>query len=75
MAHLIAIQENIFCEPCKDCGARPVIEHVKGGFMVRCPKDKSHYKTKTGLVNIDDWNLKNKAHPPLGNAKSPQKAS
>jgi hypothetical protein len=75
MARFIAIQGNIFCEPCKECGSRPVIEQKKGAFAVRCPKDKSHYKTKAGLINIDDWNLKNKTHPPLGNAKNPQKAS
>lgn len=75
MAHIIAIQENIACEPCKDCGARPVIEHIKGGYIVKCPNDKTHYKTKVGLINIEDWNLKNKTHPPLGDTKSSQKAS
>jgi len=73
MARFIAIQDNIFCEPCKECGARPVIEQVKGAFVVRCPRE--HYKTKAGLINMDDWNLKNKAHPALGNAENPQKAS
>ena len=75
MARTIAIQENIFCEPCKECGSRPVIEQVKGTFSIRCPQHKSHYKTKPGLINIDDWNLKNKTHPPLGNTANPQKAS
>jgi hypothetical protein len=75
MGSFIEIQKNINCEPCKECGARPVIEQVKGGFLVRCPKDQHHYKTKIGLVNIEDWNLKNRVHPPLGDAKSPQKAS
>jgi hypothetical protein len=75
MARFIAIQDNIFCEPCKECGARPVIEQTKGTFSVRCPQDKRHYKTKAGLINIDDWNLKNKTLPPLGNIANPQKAS
>ncbi|NOW97101.1 hypothetical protein [Mucilaginibacter sp. SG564] len=75
MGAIIPIQENFFCEPCKDCGARPIIEQIKGAFTVRCPNDKTHYKTKLGLVNIEDWNLKNKTYPPLGNTKNPQKAS
>lgn len=67
MDKFIQIQPNIFCEPCKDCGERPVIQQVKGKFVVRCPKNKSHYQTKSGLVDINDWNTKNKAHAPLGN--------
>jgi len=58
----------------EECGARPVIEQVKEAFVVSCPY-KSHYKTKAGLINMDDWNLKNKAHPALGNAENRQKAS
>jgi hypothetical protein len=70
------IQPNIFCENCKDCGARPVIEQVKGGYMVVCPNDKKHYRTKVGLVNIDDWNLKNrKQQPAVINSLSSKKAS
>ncbi|WP_279629780.1 hypothetical protein [Mucilaginibacter endophyticus] len=43
---------------------------------MRCPKNKSHYQTKSGLIDIDDWNLKNKIHPPLGNNEiSKKKAS
>ncbi len=77
MANFVTIQENIFCEPCKDCGARPVIEQIKGNFMVRCPKSSSHYQTKPGLVDINDWNLKNKIHPSLGtnDTKSSKEAS
>jgi ssDNA-binding Zn-finger/Zn-ribbon topoisomerase 1 len=75
MGNFIEIQKNIDCEPCKECGARPVIEQIKGGFIVRCPQNKSHYKTKAGLVNIEDWNIKNRVLPPLGNATNPQKAS
>jgi hypothetical protein len=62
MSNFLPIQKNVFCEPCKDCGARPVIEQVRSNFVVRCPNDKKHYKTKPGLVDITDWNLKNKAH-------------
>ncbi len=66
MADFIPIQENVFCEPCKDCGARPVIEQVKGIFIVRCPTDKTHYHTKPGLIDLQDWNMKNKVHSSLG---------
>jgi hypothetical protein len=66
MRNFVQIQENIFCEPCKDCGARPVIEQHKSKFIVRCPKDKNHYQTKPGLIDIEDWNLKNKVHASLG---------
>lgn len=69
MKNSIHIQGNIFCEPCKDCGSRPVIEQRKSAFIVRCPKDSTHYQTKPGLVDIEDWNLKNRAHTSLG-AKS-----
>jgi hypothetical protein len=73
MEKFIAIQPNIFCEPCKECGERPVIAQVKGKFIVRCPKSKSHYQTKPGLVDIKDWNTKNKPHQPLGSKETPKK--
>jgi len=76
MDKFIQIQPSIFCEPCKECGERPVIQQVKGKFIVRCPKSKSHYQTKPGLVDIKDWNTKNKVHVPLGNTEiSKKKAS
>jgi len=74
MKNFVQIQGNIFCEPCKDCGARPVIEQVKGSFIVRCPNNSEHYQTKPGLVDINDWNLKNKARLSLGkNDSKPSK--
>ena len=66
MKGFVQIQANIFVEPCKDCGARPVIEQKKGTFIIRCPKHDNHYQTKPGLVDIADWNLKNKVHNSLG---------
>ncbi|WP_183575151.1 hypothetical protein HDF18_14430 [Mucilaginibacter sp. X5P1] len=74
MNNFLSIQPAIFCEPCKDCGARPVVEQSKNGYVVRCPNDKKHYKTKAGLVDITDWNLKNKTHMPFV-ASPKQKAS
>ncbi len=67
MSNFISIQGGIFCENCKDCGARPVVEQIKESFVVRCPNDKKHYKTKPGLVdhNLKDWNLKNRVHAPM----------
>lgn len=56
----IDIQPNVHCEPCKDCGARPVIEQVRQKYFIRCPKSDAHYKTKSGMVNFNDWNNHNK---------------
>jgi len=76
MSIIIQIQPNIFCENCKECGARPVIEQIKDKFIVTCPNDKKHYKTKPGLINVDDWNLKNRIQKPLIMTSIPaQKAS
>lgn len=74
MSIFIEIQPQIHCELCKDCGARPVVEQIRDKFIVRCPDNNKHYKTKPGFVDIQDWNLKNKIHTPLGN-KISQKAS
>lgn len=65
MSEGISIQPNIHCEPCKECGARPVIEQTRKGFIVTCPADKKHFATKPGLVNIDEWNRANKQSPVL----------
>lgn len=61
MAKFIKIQPSIICEDCIVCGRRPVIEQAKGSkFIVRCPKDSTHYQTQPGLIDIDDWNSNNK---------------
>ena len=76
MSNFLSIQEAFFCENCKDCGARPVVEQVKGSFVVRCPNNNKHYKTKPGVIvdNIKEWNLRNRVHTPI--VKMPaQKAS
>lgn len=75
MSSIIQIQPLIFCEPCKDCGSRPVIQQVKNKYIVRCPKDKKHYSTAPGLIDIDDWNRENKAPKPLVKDSPAQKAS
>jgi hypothetical protein len=72
MSNFLSIQPAIFCEPCKDCGARPVVEQIKGKFIVKCPNNKNHYRTKPGLVDIQDWNLKNKVHTPFLNIPAQQ---
>lgn len=65
MSTFLQIQPNIFCENCKECGARPVIQQTNGKYMVICPNDKTHYRTKAGLIDLDDWNLKNKKQKPF----------
>ncbi|MEO3404673.1 hypothetical protein AAFN85_12275 [Mucilaginibacter sp. CAU 1740] len=59
MSRFIQIQESIFVEKCIICGARPVIEQKAGKFIVRCKTSDSHYQTKPGLVDIDNWNKHN----------------
>jgi|EndMetStandDraft_4_1072995.scaffolds.fasta_scaffold42022_3 hypothetical protein len=62
MGKFIKIQPSVVCENCIICGSRPVIDQVKGShFIVRCPKDGTHYQTTPGLVDINDWNLNNRA--------------
>jgi len=75
MAGSIQIQPNIHCEPCKECGARPVIEQSRKGFSVACPTSKKHYSTAPGLVNIEEWNRFNKKSPVLTGPTYNSKAS
>jgi ribosomal protein L44E len=56
----IPIQKNIYCEQCKDCGTRPVVEQMpKGKFRLLCPNCKEKNAMKPGFVEIDKWNLLN----------------
>lgn len=73
MTQIYPIQAAIFCEPCKDCGARPVLKLEKSKYTVMCPNN--HYSTKPGLIDINDWNLKNKAQKSFTSSPSVQKAS
>jgi len=76
MSTIIPIQADIFCEPCKHCGARPVVEQKKGKFAVICPTNREHYKGKAGIVDVADWNKQNKPPIPfVKNIQSQQKAS
>lgn len=48
------------CKSCKYCGARPIIALVKGvSYTVKCPNNNSHYQTKPGLIDLEDWNFHN----------------
>ncbi|WP_461451034.1 hypothetical protein [Mucilaginibacter sp.] len=75
MIQICEIQPDFFCEPCKDCGARPVLKQEKGLFSVICPTNPKHYSTKPGLVDINDWNIKNKKHSGFVDASPIKKAS
>ena len=56
----IPIQKNIHCEPCKECGARPVVEQLpKAKFKVLCPTCGIRNSTPPGLFDVDKWNLLN----------------
>lgn len=60
MRGYVNIPKSIYCKYCKDCGARPVIAPVEDiGYVVKCPKDNSHYQTMPGLIDIEDWNRHN----------------
>ena len=73
MTQIYQIQPAIFCEPCKECGARPVLKLEKSLYIVMCPNN--HYSTKPGLVDVNDWNLKNKTQKPFVKDTPIQKAS
>ncbi|WP_426585704.1 hypothetical protein [Mucilaginibacter sp. R-33] len=75
MFESIQIQPNIHCEPCKECGARPVINQTRKGFVVTCPTNKKHYETAPGMVNIDEWNRFNQKSPVLTGTQYKSKAS
>ncbi|MDN5287424.1 MAG: hypothetical protein JWR38_3698 [Mucilaginibacter sp.] len=63
MIGCLTIPKSIFCESCKICGARPVMEPDKDGlYIVKCPNNNHHYQTRAGLIDIDDWNRNNTEH-------------
>jgi hypothetical protein len=60
MRGYVKIPGSIYCKLCKECGSRPVIAPVEDiGYVVKCPKDNSHYQTMPGLIDIEDWNRNN----------------
>ncbi len=63
----ISIQNNIYCENCRICGARPVIEQLpKAKFKLVCPNDKDHFKLTFSFIDesIKAWNKLNER--PMG---------
>jgi len=75
MSQVYQIQSAIFCEPCKECGARPILKLEKSQYIVTCPNNPNHYSTKPGLADVNDWNLKNKVHKVFDKEAPVQKAS
>lgn len=60
----VLIPTSIQCQPCKHCGARPVIVVAeKNEYIVKCPDDDAHYQTVPGLIDIEDWNIHNTILP------------
>lgn len=60
MKGYINIPKSINCKACKYCGNRPIIALAGlDGYVVKCPVDPTHYHTKPGLIDIDDWNIHN----------------
>ncbi|MFD0767214.1 hypothetical protein ACFQZI_20330 [Mucilaginibacter lutimaris] len=60
MKGYVTIPKSIFCKPCKACGERPIISLLEnGGYVVKCPADDTHYQTRPGLIDIEDWNIHN----------------
>jgi hypothetical protein len=60
MKGYVTIPKSIYCKPCKQCGSRPIIALIENaGYVVKCPADDTHYQTKTGIIDIEDWNIHN----------------
>jgi len=60
MKGYLDIPMSIYYKNCKYCGARPIIAPAGNeGYVVKCPSNESHYKTKSGLIDIEDWNAHN----------------
>ena len=64
MRGYVPVPRSITCMMCKHCGARPIIALAdRGEYVVKCPDDDSHYQTRPGLIDIEDWNLHNVPSP------------
>jgi hypothetical protein len=59
MKGYVNIPKSIYCKVCKQCGSRPVIAVWGNGYVVKCPQNDTHYQTKPGLIDIEDWNIHN----------------
>ncbi|MES2266201.1 MAG: hypothetical protein V4520_05555 [Bacteroidota bacterium] len=60
MKGYVNIPKSIYCKPCKRCGERPIISLLKNGeYVVKCPADATHYQTRPGLIDVEDWNIHN----------------
>jgi hypothetical protein len=60
MRGYITVPGTFSCLACKYCGAPPVIAVAdEGEYVVKCPNDPTHYQTRPGLIDIDDWNEHN----------------
>jgi len=53
------IQKNFFCENCRNCGNRPVIEQNKKVWTVRCPNKACKNSVVDSFINIEKWNYSN----------------
>ena len=58
MSH--SIQKNISCENCFKCGARPIVEQTKKGWMIACPNKGCQNTVAGALLDFDAWNRINK---------------
>ena len=60
MMGYVNIRKSVFCKPCRECGARPIIAHAGiEGYVVKCPNSDTHYHTVPGIIDIEDWNIHN----------------
>jgi hypothetical protein len=60
MKGYINVTESFNCERCKYCGSAPIIFLTDHGlYLLKCPQDDTHYQTKPGAIDIDDWNIHN----------------
>ena len=60
MKGYINVPESSRCQRCKQCGSAPIIFPAEHGlYLLKCPKDDSHYQTIPGVIDIEDWNIHN----------------
>ena len=64
MRGYVNVPGSMYCKLCKECGSRPVIALIEDiGYIVKCSGNDRHYKTRPGVIDIEDWNRNNTLQP------------
>lgn len=59
MKGYINIPQSHNYKQCKHCGSAPIIMQSGDVYIIKCPSDDSHYQTRPGLIDLEDWNFHN----------------